>query len=370
MERVRIGILGTSGFSDMFHFPIFSSCERAELTAICGRNQVRAGEMANRYNIPRVYSDYRQMIEDAQVDAVVVAFPDDLHYEITMAALDAGMHVLCEKPLANNADHTRQMLKKAEQARLKHMLNLTWRWLPHVQFIKHLLDEGYLGRVYQANFRFSFGWSNQREYNWVHDGERSNGVLGSLGSHMIDLARWLIGNIVSVSASLAAHVEREGVGDQPLRPTNDSAFLLLGFDDGAQACIQNSFVTHMADRSGITLSLFGEKGSLHTDYFLSNLNCVVYGALRGEDKLQPLDIPPDFIRGFKEGDMFAHFMTQSIGPRLFIDSILDGKEAEPNFYDGYLVQKVIDAALESERSGQRVTISGVQAQPADRPSAH
>jgi predicted dehydrogenase len=262
------------------------------------------------------------------------------------------------------------MFDKAEQARLKHMLNLTWRWLPHVQFIKHLLNEGYLGQVYQANLRFTFGWLNKREYNWLHDGDRSNGVLGSLGSHMIDLTRFLMGDIASVSASLAAHVEREGVGDRLLRPINDSTFLLINLKGGAQACIQNSFVTHLADRSGITVSIFGEKGSVHTDYFLSNLNCVVYGAQRDEDKFKPLDIPPEFTRGFKEGDLFAHFMTESIGPRLFVDSILDGKDAEPNFYDGYLVQKVIDAALDSQRSGQRVTILQSQALPADQSPMH
>jgi predicted dehydrogenase len=367
MERVRIGIIGTSGFSNMFHLPILSGCQRAELAALCGRNQKRTQEIANQYKIPRVYTDYREMIEEAQIDAVVVTAPDDLHYEMTMAALDAGLHVLCEKPLANNANHARQMFEKAEQARLKHLLNLTWRWLPQVQFIKHLLDEGYLGRVYQANFQFAFGWRNQREYDWVHDGDRSNGVLGSLGSHMIDLARWLIGDIASVSALLATHVERESLENQPLRPTNDSAFVLIGFEDDAQACIQNSFVTHMADRSGITFSLYGEKGTLHTDYFLSNLNCVVYGALRGDDKLLPLDIPNEFTRGFKEDDLFAHFMTESIGPRLLIDSIIDGKEAKPNFYDGYLAQKVIDAALKSQLSGQRVTISECQTLPTDQP---
>jgi predicted dehydrogenase len=357
MDRVRIGIIGTSGWSDMYFLPILSRYERADLAAICGRNQERAGEMAAKYHIPQVFSDYRRMIDEAQLEALVIATPDDLHYEMVIAALDARLHILCEKPLANNAEHARQMFDKAETAGLKHMVNHTWRWTPQIQYIKHLIGECYLGQVYQANFRFAFGWRNQRDYNWIHDADRSNGVIGSTGAHMIDMARWLIGDVTSISASLTTQVERDGVNGRPLNPSNDSAFLLLNFSNGTQGCIQNSYVTHMADKSGISVSLYGENGTLHTDYFLSHLDCVVYGAQRGEDTLHPLEIPPAFTSGFKAGDMFAHFMTNSIGPRLFIDSILNDEAMEPNFYDGYLNQKVIDAALESQRSGRRVTIS-------------
>ena len=357
MEQIRVGMIGTSDWSDMYFLPILSGYERADLVAICGRNQKRAAEIAGKYSISQTYSDYRQMIDKAQLDALVVATPDDLHCEMTSAALDAGLHVLCEKPLANNADDAQQMFNKAETSGLKHMVNYTWLWLPQVQYIKHLIDDGFLGRIYQAYFRFAFGWGNQREYNWKYDANRCNGVVADLGSHMIHLARWLIGDVASVSASLTAQVKRDGVGRQSLDPANDSSFLLLEFKNGAQACIQNNFVTHMADESGISISLFGENGTLRTDYFLSNLNCVVRGARRDDETLHTLDIPPDFTRGFKEGDMFAHFKTNSIGPRLFIDSILNDKEVEPDFHDGYLNQLVIDAALESQRNRQRVTIS-------------
>jgi predicted dehydrogenase len=357
MDQVRIGIIGTSAWTDVFYLPILSRYEKADLAAICGRNQEQAGKLAGKYNIPHTYSDYRQMIDEAKLDALVVAAPDDLHYEMVMAALDAGLHVICEKPLANNADHARQMLDKAESVRIKHMVNYTWRWLPQIRYIKHLLDESYLGRIYQANFRFSFGWRDQREYHWEHDADRSNGVVATLGVHMIDMARWLLGDITSVSAALAVQVAREGVGDRPLNPANDTSFLLLGFHSGTQACIQNSFVTHLADRSGVSVSLYGEKGTLTTNYFLSNLDFVIHAAQRDEDKFHTLEVPTAYTLGAKVGDMFAHFMINPLGPRLFIESILSGDSLEPNFYDGYLSQRIIDAAIESQRSGRRITIS-------------
>ena len=356
MELVRIGIIGTSGWADMFFLPVLSSYARADLVAICGRNQERAGEMAAKYSIPQVYSDYRQMIDDAHLDALVVASPDDLHYEMVMCALDAGLHVLCEKPLANNADQARQMLDKAETAGAKHMVNYPWRWLPQIQYIKHLLDKGYVGRAYQGSFRFSFSSRHHRDYSWSTDADRSNGVVGNLGSHMIDMARWLLGDVASVSASLTTQVERDGVNGRPLKPANDSAFVLLDFSSGAHCSIANSYVAHLTDEGGVAVALYGENGTLRSEYFIGTLDHVVYGARRDEDTIRPLDMPSTYLQGVVKGDMFAAFRSEAIGPRLFIDSILDNKVVEPNFCDGYENQRVIDAALESQCSGRRITI--------------
>lgn len=357
MEQVRIGIIGTGGWADMFFLPILSGYERADLAAICGRNQERAGEMAAKHGVPLVYHDYRHMIHDAHLDALVVASPDDLHYDMVMAALDADLHVLCEKPLASNAGQARQMLDRAEAAGVKHMVNYTWRWLPQIQYLKHLLNEGRLGRPYQATLRFAFSPLHSRNYDRRVDADRTNGVLSELGSHMIDMARFLLGDVVRVSASLTAQVEREGLDGRPLNPANDSSFLLLEFDSGAHCVIHNSFVNHLANESGITVSAFCEKGTVHMDYFISTLDYSLRVAWRDEDSFHPLAIPPEYLGGYVKGDMFTAFYTDSIGPRRFIDSILDSKPIEMDFRDGYESQRVIDAALESQRSGCRVTLA-------------
>ncbi len=130
-EKVKVGVIGTSWFADLMHLPILSNYDRVLLTAICGRNRERADEMAAKYGVPQTYTNYRQMIDEAQLDAVVVASPDDLHYEMVMVALDAGLHVLCEKPVALNADHAKSMYDKAEAAGVKHMVNFTYRGLPN-----------------------------------------------------------------------------------------------------------------------------------------------------------------------------------------------------------------------------------------------
>src|SRR5690349_24791763 len=119
-EQVKVGVIGTSWWADTALLPLFASYQRVKLAAVCGRNRARAEELAAKYAVPQVFTDYRQMIEHGKLDAVVVATPDDTHYAIVIAALDAGLHVMCEKPVALNAQHARAMVEKAEAMRLKH----------------------------------------------------------------------------------------------------------------------------------------------------------------------------------------------------------------------------------------------------------
>ena len=133
----------------MMHLPNLESHPLAELAAICGRHHIRTEEMAHKYDIPLVFTDYREMIEKGDLDAVVVATPDDLHYQMTMAALDARLHVLCEKPLALNSGRARQMYEKAEAVGVKHMVFFTYRWWPFYRYFKQLVEEGYIGHCYR-----------------------------------------------------------------------------------------------------------------------------------------------------------------------------------------------------------------------------
>src|SRR5260221_5953891 len=147
-ERVRVGVIGTSYFADGYHIPWLKSHPKAVLAAICGRNQDRAEAVAKKHGIPQVFTDYRTMIENARLDAVVIVTPDNLHHPMTMYALDAGLHVLCEKPLARSAVEAREMYEKAQSMGVKHMTFFTWRWMPHHQYMKQLVNSGYIGRWY------------------------------------------------------------------------------------------------------------------------------------------------------------------------------------------------------------------------------
>jgi predicted dehydrogenase len=153
-DRVRVGVIGTSWFADGYHVPWLKSHPKAVVSAICGRNQVRAEEVAKKHAIPQVFSDFSAMIDKADLDAVVIIAPDDLHYPMTMCALDAGLHVLCEKPLARTAAEAKEMYEKAQRAGVIHMTFFTWRWMAHHQYLKQLVDSGYIGRCYFCQIRY------------------------------------------------------------------------------------------------------------------------------------------------------------------------------------------------------------------------
>lgn len=359
IDIVRVGVIGTSWYADLAHLPRVKSHPRAELTAVCGRNRERAEEMAGKYEIPQVFTDYRDMIDTGSLDAVIVSTPDDLHYPMTMKALDAGLHVLCEKPLAMNATQAKEMLVKAENAGVKHMVCFTYRWSPVARYVKQLVDNGYIGQCYHCRISYLAGYGRQAQYWWKWDRQRGLGVLGDLGSHAIDLARWYVGDITKVIAHLGVNVERPGFEGHPLNPANDTALLAVEFENGAQGIIEASAVAHMTRGQQKQIRLYGQSGTLELDSSWAEDTITV--ARQDEEQSQILPVPDELWEGVDKSQahtakVMETFLKQPIADRQFIDAILDDQPVTPNFYDGVKAQKVIDAAIKSSEQGVLVTI--------------
>lgn len=349
-EQVKVGVIGTSWWADTALLPIFANYKRAKLAAVCGRNRERAEEMATKHAVPQVFTDYRQMIEQGKIDAVAVATPDDTHYEIVMAALDAGLHVLCEKPVALNAQHAKAMYEKAEAASLKHMVLYTWHWLPPIQRFKQLLDGGSIGNIYHGDFQWQSDFWRSGGYHWRANAERANGILGDLGSHMLHLALWTMGDVTAVSARLGFHIQRDGLDGKPLNMANDSARLMLEFVSGAQAQLEISAVAHLVDPMKPNCTLYGEKGTLKSGWTFRDHPTRIISYLRAgfESSLEEIGEEVSL-------DVSNYFKTHPAGHQ-FVDSILNDKRIYPGLYEGYKVQQIIDAVLQSHQSGCRVAI--------------
>ncbi len=362
-KPVRLGLIGTSSWMDISHLPIFKADPRVEMVAICGRNRARAQEMATKYGIPIVFTDYRELIARGQLDALVIGTPDDEHYAMTMAALDAGLHVLCEKPLALKTADAQAMVEKAEAQGVRHMTFYTWRWMPHYRYMRELIDQGAIGRLYHGHFSFFMGFGRKGDYRWRFDGTRANGILGDSGSHMFDLARYLVGDIARVSASLASHVQREPLPDQPLEPANDSAMALLDFVNGAQGTVQLSALARVDDPMlEQQVTLHGEAGSLVANFKIGAGPKLQIA--QGNEPFQPVTIPAHLMTGIDPAQPFMTqlvpmFVHQPIGCRLFIDAILAQQPVVPSFYEGWKVQQVIDAAIASHETAQWVAVDHV-----------
>jgi predicted dehydrogenase len=356
--KVRVGVVGTSWYPDWMHLPSLKSHPQAEVVALCGRNRARAEELAGKFDIPHVFTDYREMIAHAGLNALVVATPDDTHFPITMEALDAGLHVVCEKPLALTAAQARVMAETAAAKGVKHMTFFTLRWLPAHRYLKELLEQGYIGRCYHCHIQHFIGYGRSGGRGWRFDPKRALGVLGDLGSHAVDLARWYVGDIAAVSAQLGTFVERHEADGRKVDSAWDSAMLTLRFTDGAHGLIHVSVVGHVGER-GIQqrIELHGEAGTLEAGLALNHME--IRGVREGESGFQPLPVPNRFWGEADRSDPFSVFVTLPVGDRAFIDAILADRAVSPDFFDGWKVQEVLEAAIESDRTGKQIVLQNI-----------
>lgn len=361
-DKIRIGIIGTSWFADFFYLPILKNHPNAVLSTICGRNQARGQELASKYGIAKYYPDYQQMIAAGDLDAVIVYTPEDLHYPVTMAALAAGLHVICEKPLALSAAQAREMYEKAEAMRVKHMVSFTNRGIPYFRYFKQLLEEAYLGTPYHAHFEWLPGWNpDAPKYAWYFDPERAHGTVSELGGHIFDLARWYLGEVSRVSATLGSYVKRPGTDGGEMRAENDAAFVLLEFASGVRATVHLSLINRAAEglqHTGEVVLMHGQEGTLelHGNAWAEAPHGDIMGFQRGMKRAEALIVPDGFFGSSDRSSMFKAFHEQSLGPRLFIDAILNDLPITPSFYDGYKTQQIIEAALESDKTGYAINI--------------
>ena len=360
-EKIRIGVIGTSWYAG-FLLSILAECEDAEIAAICGRTRTRAEELAAKYPSGQVFTDYNAMINEGRLDGVVVASPDDLHYPMVMAALKAGLHVLSEKPLGLTVAQAQEMLETAEEAGVKHLVEFTVRWMPHSRYLHQLVQEGYVGRATQYYFHHFGDSAFNNAYAWRWDAARSLGVLGDLGSHTLALAQWLGGDIRSVSAHLSSFSQRLHPDGQPLAGANESAQLLIDFADGAHGTIQLNQRAHVGERGrDYCAALHGDAGSVEVDWWWGTPDgggkVAVRGVRQGEKEFGLLAIPEQILQGVDPADIKGVFHNHLVGPRLFVDAIVRDYQPEPGFDVGLKVQKVLNAAMESHQTGQRVYIT-------------
>ena len=354
---VRIGVIGTSDWTERMYLSTLAGHPHAAIAAICGRNEQRAATLTQKYAIPASYGDYRAMLAEAKPDAVVVASPDDLHFPMTMAALEAGAHVLCEKPLASNAGQAEQMYRAAETAGVTTMVPFTYRWFPPFRELSRLLAEGYIGRCFDCRFQFFSGYAREGVYLWRLDATRAGGVLGDLCSHLIDLARWYVGDIGRVSAHLATMLERPPAAASAVAtPANDSATLLLEFLNGAHGTVQASAVASVGRRSRLDLrvALWGDEGSIELEY--SHGGSRLRGARRGDDSMSDLEIPAALWSGGSPESPFGVLREQPLGPRAWVDAIITGQPIQPGFLEGWRAQQVVDAAQLAHAEGRWVSV--------------
>jgi predicted dehydrogenase len=239
------------------------------------------------------------------------------------------------------------------------MVFFTYRWVPHYQYLRQLVNDGYIGKCFSFHFRYlsSSNLDDDPGYRWRFDKKRAIGALGGLGSHMIDLVRWCIGEICLVSASVAVHMPWMSE-DRSIEPANDSAILSLKLGNGAHGVIQVSDVAAVSQQEQY-ITIQGSEGILEVNFSLADAQ--IFGMRKGEKEKQMISVPDHYWGDTDQNQPFYPRLgelirTQSLGDRLFIDSIIHDAPATPTFCDGLKAQEVISAALESHESRKIIEI--------------
>src|SRR4051812_18066008 len=192
-DQIRIGIIG-AGFAQSTQIPGFRNCQQAQVVAIASARREHAEEVAREFGIPHVESDWQSLVARDDVDLVSIVTPVVTHYEMTLAALDHGKAVLCEKPMAMDADEARRMTDRASQKGLLALIDHELRFLPGRLKMRELVQRGDLGKIKHAGvlFRADSRADPIRPWNWWSDARQGGGALGAIASHIIDGFRWML----------------------------------------------------------------------------------------------------------------------------------------------------------------------------------
>lgn len=368
-DKVRIGIVGTSWWADAMYLPALANHPLADVRGVVGgTRREHTREFAARWGIAAAYDALDDMLAAEPLDALVILSPNVHHFPHAMAALERGLHVLCEKPLAMTSAQARLLAQTAERAGVVTMVPFTYRFMPVNRYLKELVDEGYIGRPFHLNLRYYTGFGRSGAYAWRFDvGEAGSGVSGDLGAHWAYLARWFFGEVTAVTAVLTHVVPRAPRPDGlPFEAGDDSAMILLEFENGAAGSLHVSSLAYAPGPFGQRheMDLHGSEGSLHavTDWVSVQR---VEGCRAGEPETHELPIPDRLFAGARRdtvGNTYKDTFRQADNmARGFVTAIAERRPASPDFRDGLAVQRVLDAAGRSAREGRRVPIAEVVA---------
>jgi predicted dehydrogenase len=340
----------------MFELPLMP-----RLAAICGRNEHAVRAVAEQQGWPAWETDWRRLIERDDVDLVDVSTPGASHAEIAIAALEAGKHVLCEKPLANSVEEGEAMVAAAEQAAergVHAMVGLNYRRVPAMAVARQLVADGRLGEIRHVRGTYLQDWLVDPDFPLVwrlQADEAGSGALGDLGVHLVDLLQYVTGDTLATVVGQAPTFieERRAPDGESGEVTVDDAALFQGrFTGGAVASLEVSrFAT--GRKNALRLELNGSLGSLAFDLErLNELELYEAGDRAGFRRVvvtEPTDPymaawwPPGHVIGWEH--TFVHEM------RDFVEGIAAGRPVAPTFADALQVQRVLDAVSRSHESG-------------------
>ncbi|HEX4119279.1 MAG TPA: Gfo/Idh/MocA family oxidoreductase [Verrucomicrobiae bacterium] len=384
-KRLRVGLIGykfmgkahSNAWRQINHFfPELPA--RVELTAICGRDPVAVERARETFGWERAETDWRKIIESPEIDIVDISTGNDTHCEMAVAALRAGKAVLCEKPLARNLAEARQMLAAARRAGTVNMVCHNYRRIPAVALAKQMIDSGELGgNIRHFHARYAQEWLVNANFplTWrMRKDLAGSGAHGDIDAHIIDLGRYLLGEVKEVSGMMETFIKerpfmepgsvppRAAAGGKKGRVTVDDAVSWIGrFENGAMANLEATRFA-LGRKNHIAFEINGDKGSLYFDFEDMN-RLKFYSTADAQRRRGFADIivtdrevhpyarnwwPPGHIVGYE------HTFVNTFAD--FVAAVVAKAPVHPDFLDGARCLAVMEAVEESSKSRRWVKV--------------
>lgn len=382
--QLRVGMIG-NGFMGAAHSQgwrvaprFFDLAAAPQMTVMVGRDAAKNEHLARKWGWAETAQDYREVLDRDDIDIVDIVTPGDTHAEIAIAALEAGKHVLCEKPLANSVDEARRMAAAADAAKANGvlaMVGFTYRRVPAATFARDLVARGAVGNIRQIRAQYLQDWLIDAEapLNWRLKKEQAgSGALGDIGAHAVDMAQYISGlSLTSVSGILETFVKErpvmgesvglsgtagEGRGDVTV---DDYASFTGRFDSGALGTFE---ATRYATgrKNALRVEIAGDKGAILFD--MEDMNAIQYydatapGTELGFKRIFVTEAEhPYGGTWWPTGHMLGYEHAFSHQVRDLVEAISSGAQPTPSFADGYQIQRVLDSVERSSNDGSAWT---------------
>jgi predicted dehydrogenase len=355
-RKLGVGVVGAHTWAEKAHLPGYAADSRVDLVAICDVVPERATAIASQFGARRIYTKPEDLLADPEVAMVDVCTPTDTHFELGMATIAAGKHVLCEKPIARDAREAFMLARSAEQAKVKTKVGFTFRYSPALRQIRSWIADGTLGQIFhihglEQNSQFLDPNFPLRQVPSGIDFQPKHPIPQSIvgyGSHLVDLVRWMGGEYKSVVSTMSNYVpERVVRGFPGMQRINvdDGTVALVEFQSGAQGMLQTSIVA-VGNYPGIEIRVYGSKaaaiGRLVTERGVAE---TLHFAAADQVEFEPVTLPEtDFPPGTTVRTEWRELYYRNL-VRIWVGEILEDATPEGDFMDGARSQEIVDACV-------------------------
>jgi len=352
--KLGVGLIGTNRWAQSAHLPGYAAHERVDLVAVCDVVPERARALQGEFRARKVYFDHRELLADPEVRVVDVCTPTHTHLELSLAAIAAGKHVLCEKPLHTAAGPAFAAAAAAAARGVRTKLGFTFRYSPAIRQLKEWIASGSLGEIFHVH-----GFEQNSQFldpdfplrQVAPDAPRDQLLPASIvgyGSHLVDLMRWLAGDFSAVAATMRNFVpERRVVGMEGRQriAVEDGTVALVEFVSGAQGLLQSSYIA-IGNYPGVEIRVYGSKGAavarLITEFGVAeSLKFASADAVEFRDvAIELTRLPPGTSLATPWPELYYRNLI-----RHFVDEILDDTPEECTFRDGAMSQQIVDTIV-------------------------